>query len=597
MINPKAIPQSATVQDFQDFGDNLNSADYNDTLNAMRYMQAQQQPTQGIMGLPQVTVPMQEGGGMEQAIMEQQMMQQQAPQEAMMQQSQVSPEEEMALQQEMGQRQEGAMQAEQQLEQMSPEARQQYEAEVAELQQAAQGLASLGREGDTELVHMTPQELQGLMSLGEITYNPITGLPEAFSLKSITKPFRRAAKSITKPIRRIAKSKVFKTIAPIALAIAAPYALGALAPTVFGAGATFAGGALGAGTALGAAATTGIGSLIGGLASGQKFGDAAKGALLSGATAGLIQGGSNVIAGKGFQSGQFTKGVNTIGKDTPVGLMKAPTTSTNVNVADTAKTTFKPTGMESIGKDIPMNLQSAPSITNVASTTGAKPLIQLEGAGQRFVNIAKDDLLRDNLLKTGTRVGTKILAADLATTNPNEFLPEAVEEDGTTQTATPRIYDPAKEGFKQVAETTMGDYGNFGQNLKEEDLIRFATQGGMGNILGRTVFRQAAEGGLVQLAKGGEFSGMVPGEGGGMDDNVYMPIKEGPEQVGTLAVSPTEYVVDSYTMAALGDGNPDEGAKVMDRTIKQIRKKAYGTTKQPNEIDGLAALRPMAQGV
>ena len=50
-------------------------------------------------------------------------------------------------------------------------------------------------------------------------------------------------------------------------------------------------------------------------------------------------------------------------------------------------------------------------------------------------------------------------------------------------------------------------------------------------------------------------------------------------------------------MAALGDGNPDEGAKVMDKTIKQIRKKAYGTTEQPNEIDGLAALKPMVQGV
>ena len=101
----------------------------------------------------------------------------------------------------------------------------------------------------------------------------------------------------------------------------------------------------------------------------------------------------------------------------------------------------------------------------------------------------------------------------------------------------------------------------------------------------------AKEGGLIELAQGGEFSGMVPGQGGGMDDNVYMPIKEGNKQVGTLAVSPTEYVVDSYTMAALGDGNPDEGAKVMDKTIKQIRKKAYGTTEQPNEIDGLAALK------
>lgn len=597
MINPKAIPQSATVQDFQDFGDNLNSADYNDTLNAMRYMQAQQQPTQGIMGLPQVTVPMQEGGGMEQAIMEQQMMQQQAPQEAMMQQPQISPEEEMALQQEMGQRQEGAMQAEQQLEQLPPEARQQYEAEIAELQQAAQGIASLGREGDTELVHMNPQELEGLMSLGQLTYNPITGLPEAFKLKKFFKRITSAPRAIVKGVKRVAKSKVFKTIAPIALAIAAPYALGALAPSVFGAGATAFGGALGAGTALGAGVTTGIGSLLGGLASGQKFGDAAKGALLSGATAGLIQGGSNVVGGKGFQSGikKF---------DGPVGLksgaeqvaqtkaLKASGANINLNPKVGADFTSKtPTILGKASGEIPLN------VAGTTTTTAAKPLIQLEGAGERFLNIAKDDLVRDNLLKTGTRIGGKILTADLATTPPEEFFPEAVEGDDTTKVATPTVYDPAKEGYKQIAETTEGAYGDFGQNLTQEDLIKFATQGGMRNILGKTYFSKAAEGGLVQLAKGGEFSGPVPGEGGGMDDNVYMPIKEGREQVGTLAVSPTEYVVDSYTMAALGDGNPDEGAKVMDRTIKQIRKKAYGTTKQPNEIDGLAALRPMVQGV
>lgn len=105
------------------------------------------------------------------------------------------------------------------------------------------------------------------------------------------------------------------------------------------------------------------------------------------------------------------------------------------------------------------------------------------------------------------------------------------------------------------------------------------------------------QGGLINLAAGGEFSGMVPGQGGGMDDNVFMPIKEGNKQVGTLAVSPTEYVVGSYTMAALGDGNPSEGAKVMDGVVKRVRQKAYGTMKQPNEIDGLQALRPMMEGV
>jgi len=60
MMNPNALPKSATLQDFQQFGDDINSSDYNDTLNAMQYMQGQRQPTGGLNRLPQVTVPMQE---------------------------------------------------------------------------------------------------------------------------------------------------------------------------------------------------------------------------------------------------------------------------------------------------------------------------------------------------------------------------------------------------------------------------------------------------------------------------------------------------------------------------------------------------------
>ena len=51
------------------------------------------------------------------------------------------------------------------------------------------GLANLmamrGRMGDTELVHMSPSEIKGLASLGQLTVNPDTGLPEAFKLKSL----------------------------------------------------------------------------------------------------------------------------------------------------------------------------------------------------------------------------------------------------------------------------------------------------------------------------------------------------------------------------------------------------------------------------
>jgi len=109
--------------------------------------------------------------------------------------------------------------------------------------------------------------------------------------------------------------------------------------------------------------------------------------------------------------------------------------------------------------------------------------------------------------------------------------------------------------------------------------------------------RATKNGGLIGMAAGGRFEGKVPGQGHGMEDNVYMPIKEGNQQVATLAVSPDEYVVDAHTMSALGNGNADEGAKYMDSMVKNIRQKAFGTDKQPNEINGLAALRPMIERV
>ena len=72
MINPNALPTSPTVQDFQNFESAVDSPDYNNTLNAMRYMQGQR--TGGLNRLPQVTVPMQEGGMMEEAMMQEEQM-------------------------------------------------------------------------------------------------------------------------------------------------------------------------------------------------------------------------------------------------------------------------------------------------------------------------------------------------------------------------------------------------------------------------------------------------------------------------------------------------------------------------------------------
>lgn len=58
------------------------------------------------------------------------------------------------------------------------------------MNRSAHGLASLGRNGDTMLVHMNPLEVASLQRLAQangtsMTVNPRTGLPEAFNLKSL----------------------------------------------------------------------------------------------------------------------------------------------------------------------------------------------------------------------------------------------------------------------------------------------------------------------------------------------------------------------------------------------------------------------------
>ena len=49
------------------------------------------------------------------------------------------------------------------------------------------GLANLlalrGRQGDTELVHMSKPEIAALQSMGQMTINPATGLPKLLNLK------------------------------------------------------------------------------------------------------------------------------------------------------------------------------------------------------------------------------------------------------------------------------------------------------------------------------------------------------------------------------------------------------------------------------
>ena len=179
--------------------------------------------------------------------------------------------------------------------------------EGGSIENAAQGIASLGRQGDNVLVHMSPDELDTLSKLGNITYNPVTGLPEAFSLRKVFRAVRK--------------------VAPIALAIAAPY-LGAAA--------------LGTGlTTLQYAALTGLGSGVGSLIAGAKPKDALKAGLLSGATAGITRGIGQKMSGQPFNVAATPGGI-------PVDI--SPDVVQGGGYAQLGSKQLAPTGLKDIAK-------------------------------------------------------------------------------------------------------------------------------------------------------------------------------------------------------------------------------------------------------
>jgi hypothetical protein len=86
------------------------------------------------------------------------------------------------------------------------------------------GIASLGRNGDTMLAHVTPAEMRMLKANGGAgTINPRTGLPEFFSLKKVFSKIGRAAKKFAR-----------STIGKIVIGTALFFVAGPAATAMFG---------------------------------------------------------------------------------------------------------------------------------------------------------------------------------------------------------------------------------------------------------------------------------------------------------------------------------------------------------------------------
>ena len=99
---------------------------------------------------------------------------------------------------------------------------------------------------------------------------------------------------------------------------------------------------------------------------------------------------------------------------------------------------------------------------------------------------------------------------------------------------------------------------------------------------------------LIEDVKNGEYDditgkaeGMIEGGGDGMSDSVPATI-DGKQD---LLVSKDEYVVDAPTVAMIGNGSSDAGAKKLDNMREEVRKAATGSRIQPKEIDAEKIMR------
>ena len=106
---------------------------------------------------------------------------------------------------------------------------------------------------------------------------------------------------------------------------------------------------------------------------------------------------------------------------------------------------------------------------------------------------------------------------------------------------------------------------------------------------------QQGGGGIAMLAGGARpkdyFEGQVYDDrGDGMSDDIDFKV-DGDPVIKGAKLSADEYVLPADLVAMLGNGSSDAGAKKLDSFTKEMRMKAFGTTKQQKPINATKELK------
>jgi len=388
---------------------------------------------------------------------------------------------------------------------------------------AAQHLASKGRDGDTELVHMTKGEIKGLQGLalahgGSLSINPNTGLVEAGFLRNMLPMIAGAAL--------------------VATGVGAPLAAG----------------------------------LVGGFET-LRTGDITKGLTAGLSAYGGAGLGAGLTAAGGAQAG-LASGAEALGT-TPELL---GTTEGMTNALSSPSTYVGEDAMYSSMIDPTKQQTFVDAYTKGAATPetlGGKFTQMGQGFGQLGTEGGRAAVY--NAMPTGT-------LPSLGATVASSMMPEAPkipgeEEEDPRYKGSPYRYNLASN-FAGSTPATPNPYYNptglgYGAQGGSTDDIMMAAGGSYDDEPMGDDF--AMGGSIGGYSDGGR---MLKGPGDGMSDSI--PATIGKRQPARLADG--EFVVPADVVSHLGNGSTDAGAKHLYSMMDKVRKARTGTKKQGKQI-------------
>ena len=468
----------------------------------------------------------------------------------------------------------------------------------------AQGLASLGRNGDSMLVHMSPEEVGGLQQIGnslgiKMSTNPHTGMPEAFSFGDFFTSFLPTI--VGAAVGGPAGGGIMSSMSPILA---------------------------GAGTGALLAAAKGDDPLMGGLMGGfggyggsqlgstfsKAFGGAGTTAesmknLVNANTAQALTGGGvgNVGAFSAFKD-TISPVASAVPKATSLTNQISPFTNNTLGADLGIRNTTPTVGVNAGGFD-----QAASASAELSKPSQVMSNLSDLGTGVKNLTGFGDMSISDAYKKftdaggTAMDLATPIGGGVLAGLEPSDLYGNPMQDDKKDK------YDPYSKlnlsndtGLRLVAK---GGYingyalgGAVNPNPPEggglSDLYNrpegqisgpiSSSAYGLGRLsnLGSEQARYQAQtlgyamGGLTALKSGGQPGGYLDGEGDGMSDSIPATI-EG-KQPARLADG--EFVIPADVVSHLGNGSSKAGSKRLYAMLDKVRHARTGNKKQGKEI-------------